>query len=452
MKKYILPIITLLITIITIISILKLDIIPNKYLILILLIELFILLIGSILNINKNKILKVLGIATLIISIILNSIGLYYINKTNNFLKDKFKKEITYTSVYYLITNKDNNETLDDLDEDTKIIYYEYSKEINKAKEILGNYKYEKSENIVDTLKDLKGYLLVDQTNYNITDIDKENYKILYEFNVETTEKRVNNKKDTYNIYIGGRDFTEELMDFNMLITINTKKKTILLTSIPRDYYIDVAGYNRKDSLEFMGLLGEKTIMKSLENLFDTEIDYYGSIYTNGLVEIVDRIGGIDFCSDRTFTTTHALVLDTYDDSYGEKLTIYQGCQHLNGIQTLTVARERKHVDSDRQRQKNCRQIFEKIMEKMLSTTTLTNYEKTLNSFSNLYQTNMDEKAIKTLIKSLINNKYQIIEQSVDGSDGNNYIRLGTVYSYVMYPYENTVNKAKEKIKEIRGE
>ena len=91
-------------------------------------------------------------------------------------------------------------------------------------------------------------------------------------------------------------------------------------------------------------------------------------------------------------------------------------------------------------------------MEKMLSTTTLTNYEKTLNSFSNLYQTNMDEKAIKTLIKSLINNKYQIIEQSVDGSDGNNYIRLGTVYSYVMYPYENTVNNAKEKIKEIRGE
>ena len=139
MKKYILPIISLLITLITIISILKLDIIPNKYLILILLIELFMLLIGTILNINKNKIVKVLGITTLIISIILNSIGLYYINKTNKFLKDKFKKEITYTSVYYLITNKDNNKTIDDLDEDTKITYYEYSKEIDKAKEILGN-------------------------------------------------------------------------------------------------------------------------------------------------------------------------------------------------------------------------------------------------------------------------------------------------------------------------
>ena len=145
------------------------------------------------------------------------------------------------------------------------------------------------------------------------------------------------------------------------------------------------------------------------------------------------------------------MVLDTYND-YGEKLTIYQGCQHLNGIETLTVARERKHVGSDRQRQKNCTKILKSILEKSLSMTTLTNYEGLLNKVSNLYQTNMDKNTIQKLIKSLINNKYKIIEQSLDGTDGTNYIRLGTVQSYVMYPNEETVNNAKEQIKKVLQE
>lgn len=448
MKKYILPIITLIISIITILSMIKLNMIPNKYLLIIILIELLLLLIGTILNINKNKILKIIGIILLIINIIINSIGLYYINKTDNFIKNIFTKEIKYTSVYYLITNKDNENNIEDLDESIEILYYEYSKNIDKAKEILGNYNYKKTENMIDTLNNLKGYLLVDEVNYDITDVNKENLKIIYEFNVETTEKRIINKtQDSYNIYIGGRDFTGELTDFNMLITINNKTKKILLTSIPRDYYIDIPNY-KKDSIEFMGLLGENVIMSSLENLFDTEINYYGSLYTTGLVEVVDKLGGIEFCSDQTFTTTHALVLNTYKD-YGEKLTITKGCHHLNGIETLTVARERKHVGSDRKRQENCRQIFKSIMNKSLSMATLTNYEELLNSVSNLYQTNMDEKTFTKLIKNLINNKYTILEQSVDGRDGNNYIRQGTVQSYVMYPDENTVNNAKQKIKEV---
>ena len=449
MKKYILPIITLIISIVTIILILKLNIVPDKYLIIIVLIEVLLLLIGTILNINKNKVLKIIGIIVLILNIIVNCIGLYYINHTNRFIKNNFKDEIKYTSVYYLITNKSNNATIDDLDESTDILYYEYSKNVDKAKELLGDYNYIKTENMVDALNNLKGYLLVDEANYNITDVPKENLKIIYEFNVETAEKRIVNKnQSSYNIYIGGRDFTDELTDFNMLITINNKTKTILLTSIPRDYYIDIPNY-KKDSLEFMGLLGEKVIMSSLENLFDTEINYYGSLYTNGLVEVVDMLGGIEFCSDQTFTTTHALVLNTYVDN-GEKLTITKGCHQLNGIETLTVARQRLNIGGDRKRQENCRQIFKSILNKSLSTTTLTNYEELLSSVSNLYQTNMDDKAITTLIKNLINNKYTIIEQTVDGSSsGNDYIRQGTVKSYVLYPDINSVNSTKQKIKEV---
>ena len=442
MKKYILPIITILMTLITIIYTLKLNILPTKYLIILITIESLLTTISFLKIINK-KILKIIGIIFSIITISLNIIGLYYINNTNKFIDKNFTGEIKTTKIYYVITNKENKiENIEDIE---KISYYKYSYNIEQAKKILGEYEYKELEKIEEPIKD---YLLIDENNYKLL---KEEYKIIYQFNIETTEPRNTKKYKSYNIFIGGRDFTRTLMDFNMILTINTKTKTILLTSIPRDYYIYIPEYKMYDSLEFMGLLGENTTINALENLFDTKINLYASIYTEGLVEIVDLLGGIDFCSDRTFTTTHALVLDTYDDSYGEKLTIYKGCQHLNGIETLTVARERKHVGSDRQRQKNCSQIFQTIMKESLRMTTLTNYEELLNKIGNLYQTNIDKKTIQTLIKSLINNKYKIIEQSVDGTDGYNYIRLGSVNSYVMYPIDNTVELAKTKIKEVLG-
>ena len=437
MKKYILPIITTIISILTIIYILKINIIPNKYLIIILLIELILLLL-SLLQINKNKIIKLIGIILSILLITINIIGIHYLNKTNKFINQNFTGEIVYNSDYYIITEKEID----------KLIYYKYSYNIEQAKEHL-NYELEEIDNL-ENIKDLKNkFLLIDEYNLKLLKIE---YKILDQFNIKKTEQRKTEKLDSYNIYLGGRDFTRTLMDFNMIITINNNTKTILLTNIPRDYYINIPEYNTKDSLEFMGLLGEQTIMSSLEQLLDTNIDYYTSIYTEGLVEITDLLGGIDYCSDMTFTTTHALVLDTYED-YGEKLTIYEGCQHLNGIQTLTLARERKNVGSDRQRQKNCTKIIKSLLDKALKTTTLTNYQTLLSKISDLYQTNINKETIQSLIKNLINEKYTIIEQSLDGYDGNDYIRLNSVKSYVMYPNYDTVNNAKQKINQtLKGE
>ena len=441
MKKYILPIITTIISILTIIYILKINIIPNKYLIIILLIELILLLL-SLLQINKNKIIKLIGIILSILLIAINIIGIYYLNKTNKFINQNFTGEIVYNSDYYIITSKETEKEID------KLIYYKYSYNIEQAKEHL-NYELEEIDNL-ENIKDLKNkFLLIDEYNLKLLKIE---YKILDQFNIKKTEQRKTEKLDSYNIYLGGRDFTRTLMDFNMIITINNNTKTILLTNIPRDYYINIPEYNTKDSLEFMGLLGEQTIMSSLEQLLDTNIDYYTSIYTEGLVEITDLLGGIDYCSDMTFTTTHALVLDTYED-YGEKLTIYEGCQHLNGIQTLTLARERKNVGSDRQRQKNCTKIIKSLLDKALKTTTLTNYQTLLSKISDLYQTNINKETIQSLIKNLINEKYTIIEQSLDGYDGNDYIRLNSVKSYVMYPNYDTVNNAKQKINQtLKGE
>ncbi|MDO4996987.1 MAG: LCP family protein, partial [Bacilli bacterium] len=278
-----------------------------------------------------------------------------------------------------------------------------------------------------------------------------DDYKIIYEFKVEK-ELKINNKKsNSFNIYIVGSDFAG-MMDLNMIATINQDTHKILLTSIPRDYYIEVAGYNgTKDKLSFI-TQGVDVSMESLELLFDTDIDYYLKIDTNSLVTLVDQIGGIEYCSDVEFTTTHAQVLNTYNDSYGRKLHVVKGCQHLNGVQTLTVARERNAFPGrDRVRQQNCQKIMIAIFKKIATIDTIGRYNDVLNAVSNSYDTNISRDIITSNIKDVLNNgnKWTIETQSVDGSDGHDRVHLNTAVDWVMYPNMDTVNTAKEKINNI---
>ena len=200
-----------------------------------------------------------------------------------------------------------------------------------------------------------------------------------------------------------------------------------------------------------LGAIDSDVSKKSLEKLFDTNIDYIVNLNTNNLVDIVDKLGGIDFCSDVSFTTTHDLVLDTYNDSNNNKLRVEKGCRKYNGIEILTIARERNaFVGRDRVRQENCRKILINIIKKIISISSISNYSNILDSFSNLYITDMNKKVITNLFKDVLDgNNYEIIENGVDGEDKIGLGHLGTVSTWVMEPNYDTVEKSRIMIKEV---
>ena len=71
-----------------------------------------------------------------------------------------------------------------------------------------------------------------------------------------------------------------------------------------------------------------------------------------------------------------------------------------------------------------------------------------LKSFNGLYETDMNKKVITNLFKSVINDpNYEIIEQSVDGTDSQGIGHLGTQDTWTMKPDMNTVKTASDKIK-----
>ncbi len=464
--KNILSLLVLIVTILAIIEVLKLGVLPSKYLYLFISGEIILFLIGFIIYNLKNKILFVLGILLYLISVFGNIFGYYYLSKTNNYIKTSFKKEYyTVNTTYYVVAPAgDFANSIDNLNKDSRILYYKYSKSIENALKDLGNYNYQSTDTASGALYDINnngGYFLISKGNFDyffesttVELLKKDYFKIIYEF--DTTEKiPVNNEvPDSYNIYVNGLDFTGIMRDYNLIVTVNTKTKKIVLTSIPRDYYIDIPAYNMKDTLMCLGSLDSTVSREALEKLFDTKIDYSINLNTVSLVKVVDTIGGVEFCSDINFTTTHPLVLDTYNDKSGKKLYVNKGCHTYNGIEILAIARERMAFPGrDRYRQKNCRQILINITKKLASTTTLTNYTDVLSSFDGLYTTDMNDKVIKKLIKTALeDNNFEIIEQSVDGSDCIGIGHLGTQEAWIMNPEQSTVDSASKQINDVLNE
>ena len=462
-QMLIFSIINILITILLIIFCFKLNMIPLKYLI-ILIIILILFNIGVMLLLKKKqKKYKIPGIIMSIILIVLSIFGIYYIAKTNDFILNSFNKKNVEVNSYYLISSLN----LEEIKGGT-IGYYENTINIEEAKiETLKTVdaKYQSYNDIYNVFKELEKSkiqaVLIEKSLYeflkeNNTGLNLENYNIVTVINVEIEEQEeeITKDSDSFSIYIGGLDFTELYTDFNMIVTVNKKTGKIMLTSTPRDFYVEVPGLNgAKDLLGYVGVRGINASRKALENLYDVNIDYYMRINTKSLVGLVDTLGGVEFCSDISYTTTHATVLETYDDTKGNKLYVQKGCRKYNGIEILTIARERKaYKDGDRQRQKNCQEIMISIFNKMTKVENLTNYSKILDSVSNLYTTNISPELVQELAKQTLDGtKWSIIQQSVNGRDSRGNVHLSNIMDYVMIPNMDSVKEASLKIKMLEA-
>ena len=311
-----------------------------------------------------------------------------------------------------------------------------------------------------DFLDNKVNSMLLDKTYYNMLvdekEIDESKVNIIYSFNVEVKK---NVKKDNsvdelkpFNIFLSGSDARSNYIasktrsDVNMIISVDPKNKKVLLTSIPRDYYVSVYGKTGlKDKLTHAGIYGIDTSVKTVEKLFDIKIDYYIKVGFSSVVEVVDLLGGIDIKSDKTFTTYCG-------DGGAIKTNVKKGLNHFNGGEALSYARERHaYALGDRHRILNQQQVLEAVISKITTDKSiLLKYDKTLSSLSKLYKTNIPSSLISLMVKNQLEDMsaYKIERQSVSGSDASmNTYTAPSKKRYVMIPYEKDVKRASENIK-----
>lgn len=251
-KLNILNIFSLIFITLFLILLIKLNMIPKNYLLVLTSVLTLLEVVSIVLTNLKNKICKVIGIILDILLLILSIFGSYFIYNGNLFLDKSFnniknEQYITYYVVSYSSNTAGNRNEIDDT------VYY-VNNDSNITSAINTLKKYVKNE-ITET-KDISDlftlisnkqakYALISNTSYEILfdnseNLKRENYKIVYQYKIKIKNKnsnKVSNNTEKFNVYISGTDFAN-LSDFNMIMTVNNKTHKVLLTSIPRDYYL----------------------------------------------------------------------------------------------------------------------------------------------------------------------------------------------------------------------
>lgn len=308
--------------------------------------------------------------------------------------------------------------------------------------------------------------VISESSRSQITDIDAykdfdNNTRVVYQtsYKVENTDKAnaVSNITTTpFNVLISGSDtrggFDENgRSDVIMVATVNPKTGTILLTSVPRDFYVTTAcdagdgcQQGALDKITHTGIHGTNTTKRTVEQLLGIEINYTFKVGFDTVTDIVDAVGGIDVNVEPGYECNNFL--------HAPGLSVHAGVNHLNGEQALGYARERyAYSEGDRQRTKNQQQVLMGIVDKITSPAIVTNYASIMDSMSDTFSTTMSSQEISDLIKYQLNKnpKWKMEQYMVNGTgDTLMCAELGNA-AYVMVPDQSTVTTAKNKINAV---
>ena len=401
-------------------------------------------------NFSKKKGFRIIGyffsliliIISLIIEIYLcNTLGFIFGATNNHYILRNYNIIVLENGKYQDLANL-NNETIGIYNNDNNL-----KRKINKKIDI--NYKtYKNKDDLIEALleEDVASIILEDMELDLINEINPDTYKKLksiYKIEIKEDVSSIKNdidiNKDTFNIYISGIDTYGNInavsrSDVNILVSVNPKKEKILLTWIPRDYYVDI-GEDLNDKLTHTGMYGINKSIKAVENLLDVKVNYFSSV-----VKIIDILEGISVYNDETFTTN-------------ENITFEKGNIFLNGEEALSFVRDRKHVTGgDLGRGKNQIKVLEATIKKVLSKELLKKYNKLLDSLEGSFVTNIDQSQIFSFVKrELIKKRNWSFESNIlTGTDDRRYTySVSSQTLYVMIPSEESINNAQSKIKEV---
>lgn len=326
------------------------------------------------------------------------------------------------------------------------------------------------SRNYVDMFYSLEGYEDIEQD----TKVLLEGSKV-YESNEEDIKSETASLDKPFTMLFIGVDSSKDGVtsgyngDVLLLATFNPSTLRATITSIPRDTYIKTAcsnGSYRRINTTTWGS-SSTCAVKTVENLFDVDIDYYAKINFKGVVSLVDAVGGIDVDVPYSFCEQNS------SRKWGNN-TIYvkKGKQHLNGEQALALARNRhgwsKHCSdewnqgtrNDFVRGKNQMKI---IMGVANAATKLTDPNQAISILEKIkpnFQTNITTKdvlSLYSLAKSIVINdsanlvNLQRMQLKTYSVWGKVYEPSSKGYPAVQVPYQGSIDDIKKEIKANLG-
>ena len=192
--------------------------------------------------------------------------------------------------------------------------------------------------------------------------------------------------------------------DSLILVTVNPKTKKTTMMSLTRDIMVEIANSDgtstgTAEKLNHTYSYGQAPMtIATVEKMMDIKIDCYVQINMDGLVSLVDALGGITVNNTLGFPIS----ISSHEPDYTS--TVDPGKQLVNGNQALVYARMRyDDPEGDVGRQKRQREVIGAIVTKLLKLDGFTQYKNILDAVSTNLQTDIEINA--STIPSLLGYK-----------------------------------------------
>ena len=176
------------------------------------------------------------------------------------------------------------------------------------------------------------------------------------------------------NILLIGNDSRENgedgRSDAMILLSISDRTKKIYMTSLLRDIYVEIPGYdnNRLNAAYSFG--GAELLMKTIEKNFDIPVHRYMLVNFEAFAGLVDAVGGVDL----ELTTDEIVFVNGYLSEYNRLTNRPEGTDnmdvnasglvHLNGPQALAYSRNR-YIGTDFGRTERQRKVLTEVIGKL---------------------------------------------------------------------------------------
>ncbi len=422
-----------ILSIVSVVFIINLNILPIFYVILIIAVLIMLLLITGVFVIARSKPRVVLGmIFSFLTTIALAVLCFSIISPAVNLLEKITSGGKTYVSTYYIVVKAD-----DHAEKPVDIINYKIgvdkSHDFEAMEAALDKFakKYNHTLNVIaydDYISMWESFLnqgetsaILMETNYysiykdsyEENNDDIKNYvKIIGEIDVEIKNENNNNATiddvtiQPFIVYISGIDVEGSInqrsrSDVNIVMAINPLTKKISLVTVPRDTYVQFPGItgDSYDKLTHAGIYGKNDCSVSIDTLEQNiykgiNINFWARVNFTSLEKIVDAVGGIEAYSEYTYTSTFT----------GEKYYFEKGMNYMDGEKALVFCRERKTIPGgEEQRGRNQLEVIKGIFNKLTSPAILANYNDILDEVSDAVLTNMTTDDITKLVKMQLN-------------------------------------------------
>lgn len=175
------------------------------------------------------------------------------------------------------------------------------------------------------------------------------------------------------NILLIGNDSRENVegsrSDAMILLTISSRTKTIQMTSLLRDIYVDIPGHegNRLNAAYAFG--GPELLLETINENLNVSVNRYMLVDFEAFANLVDGVGGVDLSLTGPELEYVNAYLVEYNMINGRPEgtdymdTSAEGQVHLNGPQALAYSRNR-YIGTDFGRTERQRKVLSEVIKK----------------------------------------------------------------------------------------